>query len=87
MMVLIPAVLLPPLEFPDPENLTEEELGDLLSKKIEELAERRIFLQQTNHLTDRELYEELCTPEMQELIFKNMPDPALKYDRSMRIES
>jgi hypothetical protein len=71
---LIPSVVLPPLEFPDPKDLTEEELGDLLSKKIEELAERRIFLDQTNHLTDRELYEELCTPEMQELSTQAVPD-------------
>ncbi len=65
-MGLVPVVKLPPLEFPHLDGLTDDEVHDLLWRKIHELAERRIFLEQTDHLSDRELYEVLCSPEMKE---------------------
>jgi hypothetical protein len=73
-MGLIPSVSLPPLEFPDATDLADCEVTDLLWRKIEELAERRIFLEQTDHLSDRELYRELCSPEMRELTTQAVPE-------------
>ena len=45
---------------PPPDGLTEEELTQALAGVIRALAERRIFLENTNHLSDRELYSLLC---------------------------
>ena len=73
-MGLLPSISLPPLEFPDPGGLTDDELNGLLWRKIAELAERRIFLEQTDHLSDRELYSVLCSPEMKELSTQAVPE-------------
>lgn len=72
-MGLVPVVKLPPLEFPDLDDLTDDEVHNLLWQKIHELAERRIFLEQTDHLSDRELYEALCSPEMKECSTRVIP--------------
>ena len=73
-MGLLPSISLPPLEFPDPGGLTDDELNGLLWRKIAELAERRVFLEQTDHLSDRELYSVLCSPEMKELSTQAVPE-------------
>jgi hypothetical protein len=71
---LFPYPSLPPLNFPSAEGLDSKEVNRLLWKKIHELAERKIFLEQTDHLSDRELYAQLCTPEMKELTTQAVPD-------------
>jgi len=73
-MGLMPSISLPPLEFPEPGGLADDELNDLLWRKIAELAERRIFLEQTDHLSDRELYSVLCSPEMKECTTQVVPE-------------
>ena len=73
-MGLLPSISLPPLEFQDPEGLVDDELNGLLWRKIAELAERRIFLEQTDHLSDRELYSVLCSPEMKECTTQVVPE-------------
>jgi hypothetical protein len=74
---LVPSATLPPLDFPDAATLTGDELHSLLWRKIEELAERRIFLEQTDHLSDRELYSALCSAEMKELTTQAVPDDGM----------
>lgn len=64
---------IPPLEFPDPEGLSDQELHDLLWVKIRQLAERRIFLQRTDHLSDRELYDFFRQPEFREATTEVIP--------------
>jgi len=45
---------------PPPDEVTEEELAHTLAGVIHALARRRIFLTNTDHLSDRELYSLLC---------------------------
>ena len=45
---------------PAPEELSDEELPRKLEEVIQALAQRRIFLTFTNHLSDRALYTKLC---------------------------
>ncbi|MEZ6108969.1 MAG: hypothetical protein R3B96_23540 [Pirellulaceae bacterium] len=45
----------PPLQLPSIESLTDEEIGRLLGETIERLYSRRIVLECTEHLSDREL--------------------------------
>ncbi|MFZ0430009.1 MAG: hypothetical protein WAO20_17970 [Acidobacteriota bacterium] len=80
-MGLVPVVKLPPLEFPCLDNLADEEVHELLWQKIRELSDRRIFLDQTDHLSDRELYEVLCSPEMRECTTRAIgPNGAIHFD-------
>ncbi len=80
-MGLVPVVKLPPLEFPSLDDLSDEEVHGLLWQKIRELEKRRIFLEQTDHLSDRQLYEVLCSSEMRECTTRAIgPDSAIHFD-------
>lgn len=46
----------PELKLPHPETLSNEQLRDVMWTTIRQLFERRIVLDFTDHLTDRELY-------------------------------
>lgn len=46
----------PPLDLPAPETLDDDALHHLLGDAIQKLASRRIVLQWTEHLSDRQLY-------------------------------
>ncbi len=58
---------LPPVEMPDLSDCGDEEVSRILWGIITELGERRIYLAQTDHLSDRELYECLREAEIREL--------------------
>ena len=47
----------PPLRLPNPDAITEGELHTLLWDTIRRLFDKRIVLDFTDHLTDRELYQ------------------------------
>jgi len=47
------------INLPPPEQLTADELTAKLWQVIRQLAHRRVFLERTNHLSDRELYAQL----------------------------
>jgi hypothetical protein len=53
---------------PAPGHLKDTALTGYLATLIEELAHRGVFLQYTNHLSDRELYRLLCTHVLAEEI-------------------
>jgi hypothetical protein len=64
----------PKLELPRPETLSDEKLHDILWDTIQKLFDRRIVLDFTDHLSDRQLY---C------VIFRDiLPSPEKKLDRS-----
>lgn len=46
----------PALQLPTPDDLSDEEVHDLLWQAIQTLATKRIFLDFTDHLSDRQLY-------------------------------
>jgi hypothetical protein len=46
----------PPLELPSPERLSDDQLRLELYAAIERLGSRRIYLELTDHLSDRQLY-------------------------------
>lgn len=45
------------VSLPDPSELSEEGLEEKLSEVIQNLAQMRVYLRNTNHLSDRQLYE------------------------------
>lgn len=51
---------------PEPEELNDEQLHEKLWEVINELAKMRVFLDNTNHLSDRELYSQLLKNTLQE---------------------
>jgi len=57
-------------KMPDPRQITEPELGLELWQVIQRLFELRVFLYNTNHLSDRVLYEKLFF----ELLAVDVPD-------------
>ena len=57
---------LPPVDMPDVSDCGDEEVSRILWDIITELGERRIYLEQTDHLSDRELYQCLRSAEIQE---------------------
>jgi hypothetical protein len=46
----------PELRIPSPEALRDEEVHEVLWRIIDRLAEKRIFIEQADHLSDRQLY-------------------------------
>ncbi len=57
---------LPPVEIPEIGALGDEEVSVILWQVVTELGKRRIYLEQTNHLSDRELLEHLLQSEIRE---------------------
>jgi hypothetical protein len=51
---------------PAPETLTDQEVTAKLWEVINKLAQMRIFLEDTDHLSDRELYTTLWSDELRE---------------------
>lgn len=51
---------------PEPQTLTDDELALKLIEVIYAMAERRIFLENTNHLSDRQLYAHLYEDALNE---------------------
>lgn len=47
----------PELQLPDPRSLSDDQLRQVLHATLEKLAEKRILLVHTDHLSDRELYQ------------------------------
>lgn len=63
------------VELPPPDELTDEALTAKLWEIIRILAERRVFINTTNHLSDRELYTHLVTNAFHEVMADLPPDP------------
>lgn len=54
------------VSLPPPDDLTDTQVHDKLWEIIHKLAELRVFFGNTNHLTDRALYERLWTETLNE---------------------
>ncbi len=47
----------PTLEIPSPDQLSDDELSEVLTQTIEQLFSQQVVLRYTDHLSDRELYK------------------------------
>jgi len=56
------------LELPAPEEMDDEECTSMLWKIIYLLAEKRVFLYSTDHLSDRELYSKLWMDVLHDVV-------------------
>ena len=70
------------MELPAPETLNDEQLTKKLWEVIRGLALLRVFLEDTDHLSDRELYTELWSDMLREEVKAMPPDPDGAYHLS-----
>ena len=63
------------IELPAPETLNDEQLTKKLWEVIRGLALLRVFLDETDHLSDRELYTKLWSDMLREEVKAMPPDP------------
>ena len=70
------------IELPAPETLDDEQLAKKLWEVIRALALLRVFLEETDHLSDRELYTELWSDMLREEVKAMPPDPDGAYHLS-----
>jgi hypothetical protein len=70
------------IELPAPETLDDQQLAKKLWEVIHALALLRVFLEETDHLSDRELYTELWSDMLREEVKAMPPDPDGAYHLS-----
>ncbi len=63
------------IELPAPDTLSDEQLTKKLWEVINGLALLRVFLDETDHLSDRELYTDLWSDMLREEVKDLPPDP------------
>ena len=71
------------VSLPDPDSLNDQQLAIKLWDLIQKLALLRVFIEQTDHLSDRELYEHLWTDSLREEIKALPPDANSAYHIQM----